>query len=193
MSDEPQDTHVQDTPTDESQQGEWRAPASQADLDRIIQDRLNRERAKYADYDDLRAKAQYWDEIEQASKTEYERAQEEVARWQNEATTWRTAAVSSRVETLASADFADPSDALAAIADPSKYLGAGGEIDEAAIKADLSALLERKPHWRRAAEQAPATPRVPAPNASQGSGVNGTAAVDPAQQFAALIRSQIGT
>lgn len=32
-------------------------PASQADLDRIIQDRVARERSKYADYDDLKATA----------------------------------------------------------------------------------------------------------------------------------------
>lgn len=39
------------------QDNEFKAPASQADLDRIIQDRVARERAKYADYDDLKATA----------------------------------------------------------------------------------------------------------------------------------------
>jgi hypothetical protein len=37
---------------------EWTPPASQADLDRIIEERLARERAKFADYDELREKAQ---------------------------------------------------------------------------------------------------------------------------------------
>jgi hypothetical protein len=134
-----------------------------------------------------------WKALEEASKTETQRAQEEVTRWQTEAQTWRTAAVSSRVETLASADFADPSDALAAIADPAKYLDVGGQINEDAIKADLAALLERKPHWRRNTTAAPVGPRTPAPNPAQGSGVNGTAAADPAQQFAAILRSQMGT
>ena len=60
--------------------------------------------------------------------------QEELTRWQNEASTWRTQAVSSRVETLAAGEFADPSDALSAI-DPGKYLDAGGQINEEAIKA----------------------------------------------------------
>jgi DNA repair exonuclease SbcCD ATPase subunit len=55
---------------------EWTPPASQADLDRIVQDRLARERAKFADYDELREKAQFWDEIESASQTEYERTQD---------------------------------------------------------------------------------------------------------------------
>lgn len=39
------------------QGSEFKAPATQADLDRIIQDRVARERSKYADYDDLKAKA----------------------------------------------------------------------------------------------------------------------------------------
>lgn len=132
-----------------------------------------------------------WDRLEQASKTELERAREEAGRWQSEASSWRTAAVSSRVERLAADAFADPSDALSAIPDPGKYLGAGGEIDEAAIKADLDALLERKPHWRRATEGPSPAPRVPAPNHAQGAG--GGPAADPAAQFAAIIRSQLGT
>lgn len=39
------------------QGGEFKAPATQADLDRIVQDRVARERAKYADYEDLKAAA----------------------------------------------------------------------------------------------------------------------------------------
>jgi len=131
-----------------------------------------------------------WKALEEASKTELQRQQEETARWQSEAQTWRTQAVSSRVETLAASDFTDPSDALAAIGDPAKYLGAGGEIDEAAIKNDLTALLERKPHWRKP-EPGPTGPRLPAPNPAQGSGVNGKAAVDPAAEFAAILQGQL--
>lgn len=39
------------------QGSEYKAPATQADLDRIVGDRLARERAKFADYDDLKAQA----------------------------------------------------------------------------------------------------------------------------------------
>lgn len=39
------------------QGGEFKAPATQADLDRIIQDRVARVKSGYADYDDLKAKA----------------------------------------------------------------------------------------------------------------------------------------
>ena len=37
---------------------EFKAPATQADLDRIIQDRVARVKASYADYDELKAKAE---------------------------------------------------------------------------------------------------------------------------------------
>jgi hypothetical protein len=143
--------------------------------------------------DEQQQKLTDWDRQEQASKTELERAREELTRWQTEASTWRTQAVSSRVERLAADAFADPSDALAAIPDPGKYLGAGGEIDEAAIKADLDALLARKPHWRRPAETGAPSTRVPAPNFAQGASGGGKTAADPASELAAILRSQLGT
>lgn len=180
---QPQETP--ETPAQESKETDWKAEA------RKWEQRAKDNLSKLKEAEPI---VSQWKALEEASKTETERAKEEAARWQNEATTWRTQAVSSRVETLASSDFADPSDALAGIGDPAKYLDAGGVINEAAIKADLAALLERKPHWRRnTTDPAPAGPRTPAPNPAQGSGVNGTAAADPAQQFAALIRSQMGT
>ena len=50
------------------------APATQADLDRIIESRLARERAKYEGFDELKAKATKFDEIEQANLTELQKA-----------------------------------------------------------------------------------------------------------------------
>lgn len=50
-------------------------PASQDELDRIVSNRLERERAKYADYEDLKAKAAKFDELEDANKSELEKAQ----------------------------------------------------------------------------------------------------------------------
>lgn len=49
---------------------------SQADLDALIANRLGRERSKFADYDDLKAKATRLDEIDAANKSELERANE---------------------------------------------------------------------------------------------------------------------
>lgn len=49
---------------------EFKAPATQDELDRIIQGRLDRERKRFGDYDDLKARAAKLDEIEEANKTE---------------------------------------------------------------------------------------------------------------------------
>lgn len=54
-------------------------PASQAELDRIIGDRLARERAKFSDYDTVKAKADRLDAAEQAAKTEAQRLSERIA------------------------------------------------------------------------------------------------------------------
>lgn len=53
---------------------EFTPPATQADLDRIIAERLHRERAKYADYQDLRKKAEQFDQLQESQKTELEKA-----------------------------------------------------------------------------------------------------------------------
>lgn len=132
-----------------------------------------------------KAKLAEHDKTVNESKSELEKANEALSRWQTESDKWRTAAVSSKVQALAS-DFADPTDAVAAL-DPASYLDAGGTIDEASIKADLDALLEAKPHYRRPADS---TPRAPAPNAAQGTG--GTKASQaPEDVFAATLQQAI--
>ena len=50
---------------------------TQAEMDAIIGDRLKRERAKYADYDELAKKAKAYDEAEEANKSELEKTAEE--------------------------------------------------------------------------------------------------------------------
>lgn len=49
---------------------------TQAEMDAIIGDRLKRERAKYSDYEDLKAKASAFDAAEEASKSDLQKAQE---------------------------------------------------------------------------------------------------------------------
>src|SRR5690242_1505507 len=58
---------------------EFKAITSQDDLNKVINDRLQRERAKYADYKDLKAKAAKLDEFEQANQTEAEKAAKRIA------------------------------------------------------------------------------------------------------------------
>lgn len=49
---------------------------TQAEVDAIVRDRLTRDRAKYADYDTIKEKAERLDKIEEANKTELQRVQE---------------------------------------------------------------------------------------------------------------------
>jgi hypothetical protein len=183
MSEPTAETPVEtpEAPAEEPKETDWKAEA------RKWESRAKENASKLKEAEPI---VQQFRALEEASKSETQRAQEEATRWQNEASTWRTKAVSSRVETLAADKFADPSDALAAI-DPGAYLGAGGDIDDARIAADLDALLERKPHWRKPTGTGPAAPRIPAPNPAQGSGASGRSGNDPAEQFAALIRQQL--
>ena len=54
----------------------FEAITSQEQLNAVLADRLKRERAKYGDYNDLKAKAARLDEIEQAAKSDLEKATE---------------------------------------------------------------------------------------------------------------------
>lgn len=49
---------------------------TQAELDSIVKDRLARERGKFADYEELKAKATKFDEVEEANKSELQKATE---------------------------------------------------------------------------------------------------------------------
>lgn len=63
----------------EGAQAQEQKTFTQAELDAVVKDRLKREREKYADFDALKAKAAKFDEIEQANKTELEKANEQVS------------------------------------------------------------------------------------------------------------------
>lgn len=129
-----------------------------------------------------------YDALVEAQKTEAQKQAEETARWQTEAETWRSTSVKSTIKALAATDFEYPDDAVGAL-DPAKYLDAGGTIDEKAIKADLAALLDARPKWRRGEGESQG-PRTPRPNPAQGGG-NGQPSSDPAQQFAAILQGRL--
>jgi hypothetical protein len=93
---------------------------SQADLDRIVQERVARERQKFSDYEDLKGKAAKFDEFEQAQKTELERAQERVAKAEQDAIAAQQAAQESMFRAAVVAEGAkrnvvDPDAAVALI------------------------------------------------------------------------------
>lgn len=72
-------TPANDSNTTQAQQPTYTPPASQADLDRIIADRVSRERAKFADYADLKTKATEFDKLAESQKTELQKAQDRAA------------------------------------------------------------------------------------------------------------------
>lgn len=51
---------------------------TQADVDRMIATRVNEEKKKYADYDDLKAKAEKVDELEASKKSDVDKLTEQV-------------------------------------------------------------------------------------------------------------------
>ena len=138
---------------------------TQAELDRIVGQRLAEERAKFADFDALKAKAAKFDEIDAASKTEVERltqqlaaaqAQAQAATEQSRATLRRAALMSE----AAKAQAVDPDVVLALLAsDDTIAVTDDGSVQGAAEA--VARLLEAKTYLRAA----PVAPEVTPPAA----------------------------
>lgn len=64
---------------------------TQEELNSIVNDRLKRERAKYEDYEELKAKASKLDELEEANKTELQKANDQVEALKKELTALKSA------------------------------------------------------------------------------------------------------
>lgn len=144
---------------DENQTGdqggkEYAPPASQADLDRIIESRLARERAKFGDYDDLKAKISEYEEWKESQLTEQEKAVQAAREEgvQEATTSFERKLVSAEVKIQAQAlGFHDPADALTKFGDdlPMK----DGEPDVDAIKEVLTELADEKPYLLKTVER----------------------------------------
>ena len=122
---------------------------TQADVDRIVADRVKR--AKPADYEDLKAAAKKLADIEAANATDLEKAVAAAKRETEDAirAEVRRERVLDRIEVLAAKDFADPEDArlrLGSRAD--EFVGKDGQVDAEEIAKALKALLEDKPHLK---------------------------------------------
>jgi len=63
---------------------EFEAITSQEDFDKRVSARIARERAKYADYTDLKTKAAEFDKLQEASKTEVQKVSERMAQLEKE-------------------------------------------------------------------------------------------------------------
>lgn len=125
------------------------APASQADLDRIIQERVARERAKYADYNDMKAKAEAHDKALADAKTDAEKAID-AARAEGEKSALgraNTVLVSAEARALAAeAKFRNPGLAVQALDLADVRVGDDGTVDADALKAKLKALADSDPY-----------------------------------------------
>lgn len=69
--------NVQDDPQSNADSG-FTPIESQEDFDRLVAKRLDRERRRYSDYDDLKTKAEKFDDLENQQKTELQRIQDEL-------------------------------------------------------------------------------------------------------------------
>lgn len=116
-----------------------------------------REQAKAAEKkarDEARARAaaeKKVAEFEDAQKDDLEKAQDAAKKAADRAEAAERRAVLAEIRALASADFADVSDATDALAGRlSEFVGDDGEIDAEAITAALAEKLQAKPHWKKA-------------------------------------------
>jgi len=78
--DEDEDNGDDDSNTDDSKAGEDKPKTfTQADIDKIVKERLKRERAQFADYADVKKKAEEYDKLTAAQKSEVDKAVERAA------------------------------------------------------------------------------------------------------------------
>lgn len=157
----------------ESSDTGYTPPATQADLDRIIADRVARVKAKPpADYAELQSKAARLDEIEAANKSELEKAQSMIAELTKRA---ETAESERRVEIIGRAVVSeasrqgavDPDAVLALLDRDAVTIDDAGRVTgaETAVKA----LLEAKPYLKAVAgEEGHHEPRHPLLDLGQG-------------------------
>jgi len=125
----------------------YTAPASQADLDRIVEQRLARERAKFADYEDLKTKAAEHDELVAASRTEHENAIEAAKKEARESALKeaRPGVVKAEFKAAAKGVLSkEQLDALVEDLDLTKYITDKGDVDEEKIAKKVAAFAPAK-------------------------------------------------
>ena len=136
--------------TGEQQQDDGGKPErtfTQDDLDKAVSDRVNREKAKlakFADYDDLKAKAEQFDELTAAQKTAEQRAADDLAKAQKAAADALAEAV--RYKAAGKAGIDPESDDFALI-------GSGDEETVMTRAARLGALLASERELAQLKEQ----------------------------------------
>lgn len=128
-----------------SQGGQGNQGFTQADVDRIVGERLAKQKAQFKDYDDLRTKAAEFDKLTEAQKTELQKAVERAEKAEGTVAAATQRLVQAEVKAIATGEFADPSDAHLYLGDLSPYVKSG-DVDSEAIEAALKDVLKAKPH-----------------------------------------------
>lgn len=126
----------------ESQTAEPAKTFTQDEVNQIIEGRLARERAKYADYDDLVA---FRDEHKSEAEKAIERARAEGADEARKALTPRLATAEVK-GVAASLGYRDPADAIAVFGSLDDVVSKGGDVDSDAISARLGEIAKAKPY-----------------------------------------------
>lgn len=122
---------------------------TQAEVDRIVQERALREvRTKYADYDDLKAKAAQFDEVTEKQKTEAEKAVEAARK---EGRSEALSAVNERLKRAvvrgeATGKLANP-ELAEKLLDMSQFtVSDDGDVDLAAVRSAIDELVKKEPY-----------------------------------------------
>lgn len=135
-----------------NQGGEGNDDSGRAGSDEALKADLAKERkARQAAEKVAKANQARLDQLEEANKTENEKAIDKARKdGETEATAKANLKIAKMaIRAAAMSKFADPSDAVGEI-DASKFeVDDDGDVDEKAINAELDQLLKRKPHWAK--------------------------------------------
>lgn len=148
---------------------------TQADIDRVVAERIARTERKYAGHDELKAKAEQFDALQAASASDLDKAVGTARKEVETALRAEFAAerVADKIEVAAAGKFADIEDAKLHLGPKALEFIKDGVVDTEAVAKAVEALLAAKPHLA-----APAAPtKVPSP-AAVGLGVTGDAKPD---------------
>ena len=116
---------------------EFKAITSQEELDKLIGARINTVKSKFADYDDLKAKAAKFDEAEEANKSELQKAQDAARAAEDRASRAEQTALRARI----AAEMNVPVEVLSG-------------TDEESVKASAQKVLD----WANSNKKPPAKP-----------------------------------
>lgn len=141
------------------------ATFTQDDVNRMVADRLSRERSKFSDYDDLKAKAAQLDQLQEANASDLEKATKAARAEGAKEVTDRFLGIIRSQEVRAQAAalrFRNPQLAVAALRERGTLdtikVNDDGTVDTAAVERELKALAEAESYLIVTEEKKPASP-----------------------------------